>query len=434
MNRTTIVTIGIVVAAAACVAGAISMRPIDLPPPAFEDTGEVLFANFSDPNLAAALSVKAWDDKEARLTDFSVEMKDGRWVIPSHNDYPADGTERMGKAAASFLDVEKDIVRSDDPKDHPEFGVLDPEDPNAKDGERGEHITIKDESGSILVDIIIGKDVENKEGFRFVRYPETNRVYAARIAPDISTNFVDWIEKDLLKLDRDTVVEIVSNSYRVDEKTQQVVESVPMKFVLEGGVEELYPESSEEAPKPKPTGDWRPAEGVVIPPGKEFNPTKVKQTYGAASRMKIVGVRKQPKPLTDVALRAKGFFLSSDMSRLYGNEGELQIVCKDGVIYNLYFGEVTYDTGRALTAGEGEGEAEGAGEEANANRYMFVHVTYDPERDQSATMPPPAEDELRSEPRAKALRARFDEWFYVIPNSSYSQMHKVPDDFFKDAK
>ena len=124
MNRGTIMMVAIALGTAA---GAWSMRPHDLPPAQFEDTGELLFADFTDPAVATALSVVSWDEDQAKAQRFAVEQKAGLWVIPSHNDYPADGTERMGKAAASFIDVKKDVYYGDKPEDHGRFGVLDPE-------------------------------------------------------------------------------------------------------------------------------------------------------------------------------------------------------------------------------------------------------------------------------------------------------------------
>src|SRR5690606_24337959 len=84
---------------------------------------------------------------------------------------------------------------------------------------RGRRVTIKDASGTTLVDVIIGKDVPDREGFKFLRYPGENRVYAAEIAPQVSTSFTDWIEDDLLKMESDDIVAVLSNSYSVVETT-----------------------------------------------------------------------------------------------------------------------------------------------------------------------------------------------------------------------
>lgn len=416
-----------VVLAAASIGGAISMQPKELPPPKFEDVGLPLFEDFEDPNAAASLEVKTWDKENAKLVSFKVQFKNGMWVIPSHNDYPADATERMGKAAATFIGVTKDVVRSDLEGDHAEFGVQDPDDPDAKPGGKGQRITMLDESQNPIVDIIVGKDVPEREGFKFVRYPDKNRTYAAKLELDISTSFTDWIEKDLLKLERDSVMEVVSDSYSVDEKTGLVTGRRPLQFFRQPKMDEMG----------QPTDDtmWVLAEGLAPPEGKELNETKVKQTFGAMARTKIVGVRPQPRPLTDVALRAKGFFLGGDPQnpQLFGNEGELTVVCNDGVVYTVYFGEVTYAAGTDLTAGTDTGS-----EGDEANRFMWVRVKYDPTKDDGGYPvkkgEEPEEGALRGKERADALRKRFNQWFYVIQSHSYSQMHKSFDDFWKDIK
>lgn len=427
MNRGTII---MVVLAAFSVGGALSMRPRELPPPKFEDVGQPLFPDFTDPNTAASLEIKTWDQEKARLDGFKVQFKSGVWVIPSHNDYPADATERMGKAAASFIGINKDLVRSDLKADHAEFGVQDPEDPEAKADGKGQRITLSDESGNTLVDIIVGKDVPEREGFKFVRFPEQDRTYAVRLELDISTSFTDWIEKDLLKLERDSVVEVISDSYSVDENTGRVIDKRPLHF-------KRVPKLDDTG---QPTDDttWVLADQTLQPPeGKELHDTKVKQTFGAMARTKIVGVRPQPRPLTDVALRDHGFFLGGDPRNpeLYGNEGELTVICNDGVIYTVYFGEVTYASGLELTAGKQGAESE---ESDEANRFMWVRVKYDPEKDLGEDPvkegEEPEEGALRGEERAKALRERFNQWFYVIPQHSYSQMHKSYDDFWRDKK
>ncbi|HEY8375381.1 MAG TPA: DUF4340 domain-containing protein [Nannocystis sp.] len=415
MNRTTILT---VVIALASLGGAVAMRPKPVPQVTYEDTGELLFPNFTDPSQAASLEVIGWDDSAARTTNFKVELKDGRWTIPSHNDYPADGTERMGKAAASFIDVRKDIYRGDRPEDHAKYGVEDPTDINAK--ERGQRITIKDASGTVLADVIVGKRVEDKEGYRYIRLPDQKRVYAVKIEVDISTNFTDWIEKDLLKLEQDQVVQFISDAYKVDEARGKVVGSDP--FVA----------------KKDATDDnvWLLDEKVSAPAGKELDSFKVKQAIGALDRLQIVGVRPRPELLTLSALQSKGFFVTPDGSRLYGNEGEVRAICDDGVVYTLYFGEVTYDSGLALTAGteeapKPEGEEEEAKKDGTANRYMFVDVDYDPTLDTKSSADNP--EDAPGAKRAQQLAARFNKWFYVISDASFKQIRKPKADFFKDA-
>ncbi|MCA9694692.1 MAG: DUF4340 domain-containing protein [Myxococcales bacterium] len=423
-----------VVIAAASLAGAISMRPVDIEVKPFEDTGTALFPDFDDPAKAASLEVIAWDEDEARYITFKVEQKDGSWVIPSHNDYPADGTEHMGKAASSFIDVKKDIVQSDRPEDHAAFGVIDPEEGEGKGEGTGQHILIKDASGTPLVDVIVGDDVPNKDGFRYLRLPGEKRVYASRIKLEVSTDFTDWIEDDLLLLEKDDIVTVISDAYTVDEAAGQVTGRDPL--VAELGKDPADPESTE---------DWRekPVEGQAPLPGKVLDPLVVKRVIGAADRLKIVGVRPRPQVLTLQALQSKGFFVTQDGRRLFGNEGELKLANKDGVVYTLYFGEVAEGTGRALTAGVEDPKAPKPAEgddplaEKQSSRYMFVDVNYDPAVDKTLAVAegatPPAPEESEGYKRTEKLRQRFDQWFYVISDDSFQQMRKTRADYFKDA-
>jgi hypothetical protein len=424
MNRTTIIMVALALGSMGL---AWNMRPLPPQTGSFEDTGSALAENFTDPTLATSLSVVTWDEKEAKVVQFAVEQKQGRWVIPSHNDYPADGTERMGKAAASFIDVKKDIYYGDNASEHGQYGVLDPESAEGKGDERGKHITIKDAAGKVLVDVIVGKEIPAKQGYFYIRNPAEKRVYGARLELDISTNFTDWIEKDLLKVKRDEVVAMLYDPYTVDEELGKVTGTDPIRANLE---------------KVDGKDEWSAAEGMALPEGKVIDSTKVRQMVTAIASIKIVGVRQRPKPLTLQALQSKGFFVTPDGKRLFGNEGEARVVTKDGVVFSLYFGEITYDSGLALTAGgEGEGDAAvspevDAEKDKTANRYMFVEVAYDPSMDKGEEPEPPEEGEepkLRGQDRAKQLGARFGEWFYVISDMSYKQIHKERADLFKNA-
>ena len=67
-----------------------------------------------------------YDPSTARLARFKVMFKDGKWVIPSHYNYPADAKDRLAKTAAGVMDLTKDTIRSDRVEDQEEMGVIDP--------------------------------------------------------------------------------------------------------------------------------------------------------------------------------------------------------------------------------------------------------------------------------------------------------------------
>jgi hypothetical protein len=471
MNRTTIIMVALALGSMGL---AWSMRPVELPPAQFEDTGESLFAGFTDPTAATGLAVVAWDEKEAKVVRFEVEQKQGRWVIPSHNDYPADGTERMGKAAASFIDVKKDRYYGDDVADHGAYGVLDPEGSEGKDDEKGQRITIKDASGTVLVDIIVGKEIEGRPGFHYVRLPTGDgqkRVYGSELKLDISTKFEDWIEKDLFELERDELVSMVYDPYTVDEEKGGILDKNPIR------AEAVDPTASSKR-------DWKASEGTIVPEGKELDSMKLRQMLTQMASLKIVGVRPRPEPRNVIEqqilaqdMQRKGFFIArneSGQSQLVGNEGLLSAVTEDGVVISLLFGEVTYESGISLSAGveptasepdpsaeggddekgvmeEGVDEPEGEGEgdtSKQASRFVFVDVSYDETLDRTLTGNASSDEEpagddaatdedekpkLEGRERATKLRERFDKWFYVISDASYKQIHKTRDELWKAA-
>ncbi len=429
-----------VAVAAVALCGALWMAPDAVSPAAFEDTGEALFPDFTDPSRATSLEVMKWNEDSAKVARFKVEQEAGRWVIPSHHDYPADAAERMGKAAASFIDVKRDIYYGDKPDDHARFGVLDSEDAAGKGDEKATRFTLKQASGAVLVDVFVGRPIPGKDGFHYVRLPDSKRVYGSRLELDISTRFTDWIEKDLLQIDRADVVTLIYDPYRVDEKRGRVIDSRPIHVDRAQG-----------------SGPATWALAGAPPRGKKLDASKIRQIVNAIDGLQIVGVRPRPSPLTLAALRSKGFFVTSDGRQLYGNEGEVRAVTETGIVYTLYFGEVTFDAGLALTAGKSDATRAGPGEndagvsektdppdDASANRYLFVNVGYDPALDRSAKAetepvaadagPAPAAPDKQAEhaERAAALQERFAPWFFVMSDSSFKTIHKQRDDLFKD--
>ena len=443
MTRTTVI---MAVMGLASIAGAYQMRPDPVPPAQYEDTGQPLFPEFKDPNAASDLKVVAWDDESATPIEFSVMQKDGKWVIPSHNDYPADGTERMAKAATSFLDVKKDTYLGDRVQDHAKFGVIDPTSPEGEGSGKGQRITIKDSSGSPLVDVIVGKAIPDKQGWYYVRKPEEKRVYGSKLELDISTKFADWIEKDLLHVERDEFVEMIYNPYTVDESTGQVV-----------GADQVIAAVSTD-PDVETNRDWKLAEGVEAPEGKELDSNKVRAILTSIASMKIAGVRPRPPARSmleaRMQLQQKGFFVAADPAnpQLFGNEGQITAITRDGVVYTIFFGEVTYETGIALSAGKGDDTAaeeepppegeEGADTNRQASRYIFVNVQYDPASDRSGSAasvdeegatPPAADEGPKGPERAEQLMQRFESWFYVISDTSFKGIRKDPSELFKAA-
>lgn len=430
--------------AAALVLGllAILTSPRRATPDAFSDIGEPFFPDFDNPNEARTLEVVEFDEETAEARPFKVTFEDGRWAIPSHHGYPADGKDRLAKTAAGVIGITRDDFRTDNVADHAACGVLDPLDAVATSlTGRGKRVTLRGKSDQILADFIVGGQPEGREGYRFVRIPDRKRVYVAKMDIDISTRFEDWIEKDLLQVDRGSIERIVLKDYSIDERTGRVDEKDLITLR-------------------KKDADWA---ADKMRADQKVDTTTINDMLGALDDLSIVGVRPKPEGLSEslkrvegnalmitqgdlLSLQSKGYFFSRDGS-LLSNEGELQVFTKDGIEYTLRFGEIVYGRGEAVTAGTGEtAEEDGPGE----NRYLFITARFDPgslpepARPASTAFRDKAESEWTDEDRRnkdlhdahekwsaaiekgreldRSLNARFAGWYYVIPSESFEKM------------
>ncbi len=434
----------LIFAAVAIVLAALALvtAPRKITPNAFLDQGEPFFPEFTDPNAARTLEVIDFDQDTGSAKPFKVTFKDGRWSIPSHHDHPADGKDRLAKTAAGVIGIRKDDFRTDNVSDHEACDVVDPLDETATSPKgRGQRVTIKGDNDLVLADFIVGKTVEGREGFRFVRVPGQKRVYAVRMDIDISTRFSDWIEADLLGVEKDDIERITLKDYSVNERTGQLNERDVVVLDREDAV-------------------WAASR---MSDDQEVDMTKLGQMLTTLDELKIEGVRPKPQGLSSrltrstdsltvtrtdmVSLQNKGYFFTRD-GRLVSNEGELLVTIGDAITYTLRFGEIVYGSGLAVTAGTGAGgeTSDGQGE----NRYLFITTEFDrsgfPEprspanthflsRPDSVWTPDDRENRTLYDAHEKwleknrarqklsdGLNARFANWYYVISAKSFEEL------------
>ena len=416
--------------------------PGRITPDVFTDQGDPFFPDFEDPNEAASLEVIDFNSETGIAIPFKVVNKGGLWSIPSHNGYPADGKERLAKTAAGVIDIKRDDFRTANVAEYEACGVVDPLDETATDlGGRGQRVTVRGPNEQVLADFILGRDVPARSGFRFVRVPGEKRVYAARIDVEISTRFADWIETDLLQLEKFRVGRIVIDDYSVNERNLSIDRQDELTLTRSG--------RSWSADQMKKT--------------QIIDSITMADLLSAIDSLQIVGVRLKPKGFSEQlgggssemtmsqadmrSMQSHGFYLSTD-GRLLANKGELRIDTDQGVVYTLRFGEVLFGSGTALTAGT---SAEGGGSDLTESRYLFVTALFDADKFKEPTKP---EDEtFRTRPDSlwnegdrenkklydkwsqweqkvesgkeltARLNARFADWYYVISSESFEELH-----------
>ncbi len=391
------------------------------------------------PEKVAGIRVVSMDTATNEAVPFEVKRVEGRWLIPSHFDYPADGGTQVGETAGAVLNIPMGPLVTSKKAEHSEYGVEDPVAQGSGDG-AGKRVTLTDEGGAVLVDVIIGKQKSQTKVY-FVRRANEPQVYTASVKPkNIKTNFEDWVEVSLLKVATNEIREATVKNYSVNEESGSVTKRSMVVFS-----------------KKKDEGAW-----TLLPtfPGKGVNIETVDTFIKEAAQLTLVGVR----PFDSDWLQERGFYLGSTPTRgrqLYGNEGEVQIVSKYGLVYRLYFGEIALgDDGDKKVKRPDVNSI--TSNSANHNRYMAIFVQYDPEFDEDIPAPEFSEEDVAApkekdsedpkppkvpknqaeiasalkagQARAEKAQARFQEFFYVVSNASFEKLRPAREAFYKSAE
>lgn len=402
MSRDGILTGALLAAALILAAAASWFEPEARRPEIFSDQGEPLFPDFRDVLAVKAVEVIDYDEEQAVARPLKLEFRRGQWVLASHHDYPAEAGDRLVKTAGALLDLKKDLVVSDRIEDHAAYGVIDPLDMKvASLAGRGKRVTLRDERGRILADVVLGKPDAERPGHRYLRLPGQKRTYSVKTEADPSADFADWVEGNLLRLAAADIRRIVINRYSIDEGLGRLTNAERITLSREGN-------------------QWK-AEGP-----RRLSRASIDGLVGALTRLRIVGARPKPKPLAEqlrsgrplelsletvMSLRQRGFFITPD-GRLLANEGELFVETAQGLVYTLRFGEVT-------TSAAGPAPASGEGAQAgDQDRFLFVTVRFDPQRASASGADPSAGERL-----ARTLTQRFADWYFVVSGKDFARLH-----------
>ncbi len=399
-------------------------------PEIFSDQGDPFYPDFTDPQAPKAIEVIDYDEATATARPLKVEFRDSKWSIPSHYSYPADAADRLPNTAAALMELRKDAIVSDRVEDHSVYGVIDPLDPAATTlTGRGKRVTLLDENGNVLADFIVGKEVEDKPGYRYLRVPDQRRTYAVQTEAEVSARFVDWIETDLLKLSVGDIRRIAVNSYSINEAFGRIE-----------NMERLTLLKAED-------NKWTLSDG-----GGEPIDDKMRALTGALDNLRIVDVQPKPPNLTHdlktregiqlsrdsvMSLQQKGFFITQG-GQLFSNEGEVVVDTANGLQYTLRFGEIA-SGGPSATGGAGGESAEqteSAGE-TEERRYLFITVSYSEDRARQYSSDEDSgggfENGDAGEELATELQNRFADWYYVITGADFNNLRPRRRDLLRSA-
>ncbi|MCI0335167.1 MAG: DUF4340 domain-containing protein [Planctomycetes bacterium] len=376
--------------------------------------GTDLTKNFTSVEDAKRLRIVRFDEDTATRREFEVAEQDGLWSIPSKDGYPADAARQMAEAATSLMDRKILQVASGSAGDHEQFGVIDPSSPKLEAGQNGvgTRVTIFNEQQDPLVDLIVGKAVKGAEGQRYVREAGRNMVYVIEIdRSKLSTNFEDWIEKDLLKLNSWDLQQVDVKDYSATLVQVMTPEGPSIGIDRDDRAELTLGYSDSD-------GKWTPVKlrsfdrskgedgeyvDFTLAEDEELNDESLNGLKTALDDLQIVDVVRKPQGLSE-DLKAGAEFVSNQKAFLdlvskgftatgigagapqdiISSDGEVVATMKNGAEYVLRFGNLTNVAGGekpedAAATGQAADAAAGADEKKadnDVNRYMFVMARF----------------------------------------------------------
>lgn len=379
----------------------------------------VLFPALTDAEKASSLEIIRYDDELATLYPFKVIKSGGVWVLPSHQNYPADAKDQLAAAATELVDLKTLDEVTSRAIDHELYGVIEPDQEKIKPGMTGigQMIEIRDASGSKLARLIIGKeDKQSGVGggsrrLRFVRKAGQDPVYRVEIdTSKFTTRFGDWIEKDLLKLTPWDIRSVELDNYSLSavesggrlEVRQQRDEKISLEY---DDKESSWLLSSFETFPDEESSD---SVAVDLQENEGIDSTKLNDLRNALGDLQIIDVARKPAGLSSDLKAAESFvndveavsslqqrgFLPLPSGLILSTEGQTVIGMKDGVEYVLRFGAGTTVTDPGQTDSEQGDDAAVESAETTA-RYLLVMAQFNEdllEQPELAALPSLPED------------------------------------------
>jgi len=393
-----------------------------------EAQAKVLFPDLADASKAASLEIVSFDDETATLKPFKVVRADGVWVLPSHENYPADAKDQLAAAATELIDRPVLDVVSDSPGDHETFGVIEPDPEKVKVGMTGvgQLVEIRDASGNKLARLVVGKEDKRPAGappaagrtLRFVRRAGQDRVYRVELdTSKFTSKFDDWIEKDLLKISpwdvRRLTIDDSACTFGIDEASGRPMISLDRRCRAELGYDDK--DAAWSLVKLESFDDQNQPKAASLGADEELASGKLNDLRNALGDLKIIDVIRKPAGLSAdlkaeesfagdreavASLAQRGFF-AVQKGDIVSSNGETIVGLKDGVEYLLRFGN-----GTTVAAAGQPGPADAAQapdeQESSSGRYLFVSARLNEDLIAKPTLDPlpeaPAEGAAAAQP------------------------------------
>lgn len=357
-----------------------------------QDEGKPVFEGFTA-ERAVELKITTYDNTTARLKSFSVKRDGtGQWVIPSHNNYPADAEEQMASAAAAFSTLEVKEVIDVENGAHQDYHVVEPNSETLDVGTDGVGtlLTVTDEEGksySLIIGAQVikgadaGIDPRMQQSYYAARKLESDTVFTVDLNMDIfEADFSKWIDTNLLGLNGLDIRQLAIQDYFIslnpegspimlrNSNSSLLLDEVDLIWKLDNMVQ--YDQNTQEPFT------------IELTDNEEINLDRINTLQSALENLTIKGVMRKPTILrpdlkitpeaiadekTSETLTQLGLFgdpntTIDNLMDLKSANGEIHISLKTGIKYTLHFGEVDSNSGA----------------EDSVRRYLFVTTSFQP--------------------------------------------------------
>ena len=357
-----------------------------------QDEGKPVFEGFTA-ERAVELKITTYDDLTARIKSFSVKRDGtGQWVIPSHNNYPADAEEQMGSAAAAFSTLEVKEVIDVDSGAHEDYHVIEPNTDTLDVGTDGVGtlITVSDEEGksySLIIGAKVmkgtdaGLDSRMQQAYYAARRPDSDTVFTVDLNMGIfETEFSKWIDTNLLGINGLDVRQLAIQDYFISlnqegspimlrrSNSSMILDNVDLVWKLDNMVQ--YDQNTQEPFT------------IELSDNEELDLDRINILQSAIENLTIEGVLRKPAVLrpdlkitpaaiadakTSETLTQLGLFgdpntTVDNLMDLKSANGEIHISLQTGIKYILRFGEVDSTSGA----------------QDSIHRYLFVTTAFQP--------------------------------------------------------
>jgi len=124
-----------------------------------------------------------------------LQRKEGRFVVTSKGDYPAD-TKQINDLITKSLDIKTTDLYTTDPKNHEDLQVTEEKARNV--------IKFFKADGSLLTGVVIGPSRETGQG-TYVRLASSDEVYLAEETPWFRDRAVDYVSQEIVAAPREEI-------------------------------------------------------------------------------------------------------------------------------------------------------------------------------------------------------------------------------------